>query len=111
VQAFEARPPPLTEDAGGVLRVVGTRVRLDTIVTAFDRGATAEEIVDRYPTLDIASVYEVIAYLLRNRATVDDYMARQREKAAKLQAEIEERFPPHGIRARLLARRDRGESR
>jgi uncharacterized protein (DUF433 family) len=60
MQAFEARPPPLTQDADGVLRIIGTRVRLDTIVTAFDRGATAEEIVDRFPTLDIASVYEVI---------------------------------------------------
>ena len=111
MQAFEARPPPLTEDASGVLRVIGTRVRLDTIVTAYDRGATAEEIVDRYPTLDIASVYEVIAYVLRNRATVDEYMAKQREKADKLQAEIEQLFPPHGIRARLLARRDRGSPR
>ena len=108
MQAFEARPPPLTQDGDGVLRVTGTRVRLDTIVTAYDRGATAEEIVDRYPTLDIASVYEVIAYLLRNRVTVDEYMAKQREKADKLQAEIEQRFPPHGLRARLLARRDRG---
>jgi hypothetical protein len=80
-------------------------------VTAYDRGATGEEIVDRYPTLDIASVYEVLAYVLRNRATVDEYMAKQREKADKLQAEIEERFPPHGIRARLLARRDRGSPR
>ena len=111
MQAFEARPPPLTQDADGVLRVIGTRVRLDTIVTAFDRGATAEEIVDRYPTLDITSVYEVIAYVLRNRATVDEYMTKQREKADKLQAEIEERFPPQGIRARLLARRDRGSPR
>jgi uncharacterized protein (DUF433 family) len=110
MQAFEARPPPLTQDED-VLRVAGTRVRLDTIVTAFDRGATAEEIVDRYPTLDITSVYEVIAYVLRNRPTVDAYLAKQRQKADHLQAEIEQRFPPDGIRARLLARRDRGSPR
>lgn len=61
MQAFEATFPPLKEDADGVLRVAGTRVSLDSIVNAFDTGATAEEIAYRYPALEIASVYEVIA--------------------------------------------------
>jgi uncharacterized protein (DUF433 family) len=108
MQAFEARRPPLAEDADGVLRVGGTRVTLDSVVIAFDMGATAEEIVQRYPSLDIASVYEVIAYVLRHRAAVDEYLTQRRQKAEKVQAEIEERFPPDGIRARLLARRERG---
>jgi uncharacterized protein (DUF433 family) len=84
--------------------VTGTRVSLDSIVIAFDLGASPEEIVDRYPTLDIASVYEVIAYVLRHRASVDEYLAARREQASQTQAEIEARFPPHGLRARLLAR-------
>jgi hypothetical protein len=48
-----------------------------------------------------------VAYILKNRAAVDEYMARQRQRAAKLQAKIEKRFPPRGIRAKLLARRNR----
>lgn len=107
MQAFEARPPPLREDADGVLRIDGTRVTLDSVVIAFDMGATAEEIVQRYPSLDVASVYEVIAYVLRHRASVDEYLAGRRQKASETQAEMETRFPPHGIRARLLARRGR----
>jgi hypothetical protein len=47
MQAFEARPPPLREDADGILRVDGTRVTLESVVIAFDMGATAEEIVQR----------------------------------------------------------------
>ena len=106
VQAFEARPPPLREDADGVLRVGGTRVTLDSVVVAFDLGATAEEILQRYPSLDVASVYEVIAYVLRHRSAVDEYLAGRLRLASGVQAEIEARFPPRGIRARLLACRD-----
>ncbi len=105
MQAFEARPPPLREDHDGVLRVDGSRVTLDSVVTAFDMGATAEEIVQRYPSLDVASVYEVLAYVLRHRPIVDLYLASRDRKASEAQAQVETRFPPHGIRARLLARR------
>ena len=37
-------PVPIHTDADGIVRVAGTRVTLDTIVAAFDAGATAEEI-------------------------------------------------------------------
>jgi hypothetical protein len=82
------------------------RVTLDSVVVAFDLGATAEEILQRYPSLDVASVYEVIAYVLRHRSAVDEYLAGRLRLASGVQAEIEARFPPRGIRARLLACRD-----
>jgi uncharacterized protein (DUF433 family) len=110
VQKLEGIPAALTEEADGVLRVTGTRVPLDTVVTAFDQDASAEQIVDRFPTLDIASVNEVIAYVVRNRAAVDEYMATRRAEAVRLRAEIEKRFPNEGLRAKLLARRNRGVS-
>ena len=43
-----ADPAPLVIDADGVVRVGGTRVRLDTIIHAFNEGATAEEILQQY---------------------------------------------------------------
>lgn len=101
-------PPALTEDAAGVLRITGTRVSLDTVVMAFDQDASAERIVARFPSLNIASVNEVIAYVVRNRAAIDEYMARRREQSVALRAEIEKRFPSKGLRAKLLARRNRG---
>jgi uncharacterized protein (DUF433 family) len=107
-QAFHAQPPPLVTTPEGVIRVSGTRVSLDSVVAAFDQGASAEEIADRYPTLDVTSVYEVIAYVLRNRASVDEYLATQSQRSDQVQAEVERRFPPHGIRERLLARRAQG---
>ena len=45
MQAFEARPPPLATGTDGVVRVVGTRVPLETIVAAFDAGATEGRVV------------------------------------------------------------------
>jgi hypothetical protein len=39
---------PIHTDADGVVRIAGTRVTLDTIVAAFDAGATAEEIAQQY---------------------------------------------------------------
>ncbi len=108
MHAFEATIPPLREDTDGVLRVGNTRVTLESIVIAFDMGATAEEIAHRYAALDIATIYEVIAYVLRHRPAVDDYLAARQEKAAEARVEVEKRFPPDGIRARLLARRSGG---
>ena len=105
MQAFEAKPPPLVEDPPGVIRVSGTRVSLETLVAAFDEGATAEEIVERYPSLDLAAVYAVIAYVLDHREEVAAYTAHRRNQARALQSEIETRSPPTGIRDRLLARR------
>ena len=96
---------PLKEGDDGVIRVGGTRVTLDTVVAAFDAGATPEEIVQGYPTLDIATTYAVISYVLAERAAVDAYLARRREHAAQVRAENERRFPSAGIRARLLARK------
>jgi uncharacterized protein (DUF433 family) len=104
MQAFEATIPPLKEDSDGVLRVAGTRVSLDSVVNAFDMGATAEEIVQRFPSLGIASVYEVIAYVLRHRSAVDEYLRARQQNAAEVRVEVEALFPPDGIRARLLAR-------
>jgi uncharacterized protein (DUF433 family) len=98
-------PLPLRTDADGVVRVGGTRVTLDTIVEAFEEGATAEEIVHQYPSLHLADVYAVIGYYLRQRPKVEAYLHRRQEQAKEIRKENESRFDPHGVRDRLLARR------
>jgi uncharacterized protein (DUF433 family) len=104
MQAFEAKPAPLFRDADGTIRVSGTRVSLETLVFAFDTGATAEEIVQQYPSLELSATYAVISYVLDNRTDVDAYVANRREDARALQGQIEGHSPAQGIRARLLAR-------
>jgi uncharacterized protein (DUF433 family) len=102
---LEAKPAPLFRDADGTIRVSGTRVSLETLVFAFDTGATAEEIVQQYPSLELSATYAVISYVLDHRADVDAYVSKRREDARALQGRIEEHSPPQGIRARLLARK------
>jgi len=104
-ELLTAEAVPLETNADGVVLVRGTRVPLDTVVTAFHQGATAEEIAQQYPSVSLADVYQVIGYYLRHTSELDDYLARRRQSADAVQQAIEARWPPHGFRARLLNRR------
>ncbi len=96
---------PIERDIDGVFRVGSTRVRLETIVTAFNMGASAEDIASKYPTLYLADIYSVIAYYLHNQPIVDAYLFEREEQMKRANQEIAHKFPNHGIRERLLARR------
>ena len=98
---------PLTTDSDGVIRVGKTRVTLDTVITVFLDGATAEEISYQFPSLELADVYSVIGYYLRRRDEIDAYLCQRRELAEQVQKQNESRFDPSGVRERLLARQYR----
>ncbi|MFQ5707942.1 MAG: DUF433 domain-containing protein [bacterium] len=102
---INTEPVPLRTDKDGVVRVGGTRVTLDTVVATFNEGATAEEIVQQYPSLELADVYAVISYYLRNHSEVEAYLQKRHKQAEEIRKQNEARFDPHGIRERLLARR------
>ena len=96
---------PLEPDADGVIRIGGTRVTLDTVVAAFQQGATAEEIVYQYPSLELADVYAALAYYLQHRSQVETYLRQRQEQRDEVRSENEARFDPRGIRDRLMSRR------
>lgn len=98
-------PTPLVISPDGVILVCGTRVPLDTIVFEFKQGATAESIVEQYPSLDLADVYAVISYYLRHQNDVESYLEQRQQVTANIRAENERRFPSKGLRDRLLAQR------
>lgn len=102
---IETQPIPLSTDTDGVLRVSGTRVTLDSVVHAFNQGATAEEIAQQYTTLRLEDVYAIIAYYLHAHSEVDAYLQQREERAKVVRHQNEQRFNPAGIRERLLARR------
>lgn len=105
VLAVEADPTPLHVDQYGVVRVVGSRITLDTVVHAFENGASAEEIVLSFPTLSLADVYGVISYYLHHKANVRAYLEQREAEAWELRQRIEANQDMSGIRERLLARR------
>jgi uncharacterized protein (DUF433 family) len=102
--------PPIRPDESGALRVGNSRVLLELVVRAFQDGATPEAIVQRYPTVTLADVYGVVAYYLREKNAVEEYLA-ERERLA---AEEQKRVAPSAedlaaIRERLQAERSRPE--
>jgi uncharacterized protein (DUF433 family) len=101
---FAPEHPPLRMDEGGVCRVSGTRVSLESILAAFEQGAGPEEIADRYPVVPLADVYAVLAYSLKHREEVEGYLRECDAQEAELAREIDSRLPA-GWRERLLARR------
>jgi uncharacterized protein (DUF433 family) len=99
-------PVPLRTDEYGVIRVGDSQVVLDIVIRAFNNGADPESIVHGYPTLNLADVYAAIAYYLRHRKEVDDYLQARQEEAERLRQEIEAKQPDRAeLREKLLARK------
>jgi uncharacterized protein (DUF433 family) len=95
---------PIYTDKDGRMRVSGTRVLLDLIVNAYQRGETPEHIVQMYTTLTLDQVYLAIGYYLRHREIVDDYIRRMDEEAERLRRDWVAEHPPRVTKAELLAR-------
>ena len=98
---------PIETDEDGVIRIGNTRVTLETIVSAFNKGSTAEEIVYQFPVLNLADVYAVITYYLRNRDTVDKYINNRTLRAKQVKLRNQEHKNMNDIRKRLLARQNK----
>ncbi len=99
---------PLTDDGNGGLRVGNSRVRLESVVRAHQGGATPEEIVRAYDTLELADVYAVIAYYQRHESEVIAYLRRREAQADTLEQDIRAAQPAEvNLRAKLEARRNR----
>ena len=102
---IERQPVPLTADDDGVFRVGKTRVTLDTVVDAFNDGATPEEISLQYPSLELPDIYAVIEYYLRKRGDVEAYLRQREQDSRRVRQKNESQFDPHGVRDRLLSRK------
>jgi len=102
---IDAISPPIQSDPLGVLRIGASRVRLDSVIYAFDEGNTAEEIVSQFPTISLVDVYAVLAWYLNDRPVVAVYLAEQKAAADELRRDIESRPEQRTFRAQLLARR------
>lgn len=102
----QAEAPPLREDDDGAVRIGDSRVLLELVIRAFQDGATPEVIVQRYSTLALPDVYAVVAYYLRQRVEIEDYLERREQKAKEVRQRIEKQQGDLSeIRTRLLAKR------
>jgi len=63
-------------------------VRLDSIVAAFQRGETPEEIASNYDALSLGEGYQAIGYYLAHETEVDAYLERRQASGASIQKEV-----------------------
>lgn len=103
---IEAKPVPLRVTEKGVILVGQTRIPIDTVIYAYNKGDSAEEIVAQYDALKLADVYAVISYYLEHQAEIDSYIQRRQLEAEAIRREIDKRFDQEGFRDKLLARHD-----
>jgi uncharacterized protein (DUF433 family) len=80
---------PLVVTEQGTIRIKGSRVSLDSIIHHFKLGATAEQIVQSFPSLSLSDVYSSIAYYLTHRQEIEVYLEQQKEAADNLQDQLE----------------------
>ncbi len=98
-------PASLRIDERDVVRVGKTRVTLETVLTAFKQGHSAEEIVHKYPALNVNEVKETIEYYLSNREEVDAYLEQIEKRSEALRQHLEARYPTDLLRERLRTQR------
>lgn len=78
-----------TEQGGW--RVTGSRVSMDSIIHGYHEGWTPEQFVEQFPTLSLEQVHGAIAFYLRNRQMMDEYIERQNERCEQLRQESAEK--------------------
>lgn len=89
LEATQTVPLELWED--GTIRVGGSRLLIDLIISAHDRGECPEEIFETYPSkhYTVADIYSVIAYYLANKKKFDRYLNNRKNDADVVWKKIE----------------------
>ena len=70
---------------GGQAVIVGTRLRVATILTCYRLGMRVEEIVQQYPQIKPADVHDALAYAYDHLAEIEADLAADDEEMVKRQ--------------------------
>jgi uncharacterized protein (DUF433 family) len=106
LETTQELPLRLTED--GTIRIADSRVSLDSVVHHYKLGASAEQIAQKFPSLELADIYAAITYYLNHREAVENYLQQQDADGDEIQKKIEsdaQYQKSADLRARLLARK------
>jgi uncharacterized protein (DUF433 family) len=82
------------EQRDGGYYVAGTRISLDSVVYAFNRGDSPERIMEEFPLLDrVSRVYGAIAFYLDHKAEFDKYLEKTEREFEASGTPLEEANP------------------
>jgi uncharacterized protein (DUF433 family) len=93
----------VTQTPQGGWRIAGTRVSLDSIVSAYWDGQLPEAITADFPSLTLEQIHGAIAFYLRHRPVLDRYLADQDARWRQFQQESAARHGPLLQRIRQAA--------
>ncbi len=86
------------------IRLKGHRIGIETILFDYlELGLFPEDIVLRYPTLNLERVYATITYYWRNQKKIDAYLKSIADYETRMREEQERNPPPVVKRLRQLA--------
>jgi uncharacterized protein (DUF433 family) len=74
MEQFDFTDSPLHQDARGVIRVIGSRITLDTLIGIFKRGDSVDEIHEGFPSLSLEQIQSVITWYFNHRTEADEYL-------------------------------------
>ncbi|HRI55934.1 MAG TPA: DUF433 domain-containing protein [Anaerolineae bacterium] len=94
------------------IRLKGHRIGIETILLDYlDLGLFPEDIVLRYPSLNLEKVYATVTYYYRNQPKIDAYLQEYREYTERAYREQELNPSPAAKRLReLIRQREKSKS-
>lgn len=94
----------VTQSPDGGWRVSGTRVSIDSIVHGYWSGRLPEAMAADFPSLTLEQVHGAIAFYLRHRDKLDQYLSEQDSRWRQFQQESASMHAPLLQRIRLADR-------
>jgi uncharacterized protein (DUF433 family) len=102
---FPEGVPLVDRYEGGIrtIRVIGSRITLDTLVHIYQRGETVEYLARGFPTLSLDQIKAVIDWYLTHQREADEYLKEGEIVAERLRQWIESQ-PGYAERREKLLR-------
>ena len=101
--------PLVVDSDNGIVRISGTRLKLQTVIGMYYMGClNPEEMARRFDSLDAETAKRIIGWYHARRRDVDAYMDWVERRAEAVRAEVEPRVAVHRDRARRRVTHSRG---
>ncbi|HUA61328.1 MAG TPA: DUF433 domain-containing protein [Verrucomicrobiae bacterium] len=81
------------EERNGGYYIAGTRISLDSVVYAFERGSSPEAIHNSFPALKPAQIYGAIAFYLDYQEMLREYLASEDRRIDEVSTPLNEVNP------------------
>ena len=83
-----------------VIRIKGNRIGIEIVLEDYLEGASPEEILLRYPTLNLEKIHATILYYLAKKEKVEAYLERVRQLDEEAEQEQLRNPPPYVVELR-----------